>query len=101
MTLDAHDGLGPQFAANWSPGEYPAPHPDVPEGSFTVAATSRCPSTGEDIVLTWEGSVATRTEVMGGGLPLGHPMYRRPLINRNPALDFFSYRRGREVFTPP
>lgn len=32
---------------------------------------------------------------------MAHPMYRRPLINRNPGLDFFSYQKGNEVFTPP
>jgi hypothetical protein len=31
---------------------------------------------------------------------LGHPMYRRPLVNRNPAVNFFTYRRGNEAFTP-
>lgn len=32
---------------------------------------------------------------------LSHPMYRRNLVNRNPAISFFSYRKGSEVFTPP
>jgi len=31
---------------------------------------------------------------------LGHPMYRRPLVNRNPAVSFFTYRKGNEIFTP-
>ncbi len=31
---------------------------------------------------------------------MAHPMYQRPLVNRNPAVDFFSYRQGKEVFTP-
>ena len=31
---------------------------------------------------------------------LAHPMYRRPLVNRNPELNFFNYRRGQEIFTP-
>jgi len=31
---------------------------------------------------------------------LSHQMYRRPLINRNPAVNFFTYRKGKEVFTP-
>lgn len=31
---------------------------------------------------------------------LAHPMYQRPLVNRNPAMDFFSYRQGKEIFTP-
>ncbi|NIP16207.1 MAG: hypothetical protein GWM88_16310 [Pseudomonadales bacterium] len=31
---------------------------------------------------------------------LGHPMYRRPLVNRNPAVNFFTYRKGNEAFTP-
>lgn len=31
---------------------------------------------------------------------LSHPMYRRHLVNRNPAISFRSYRKGSEVFTP-
>ena len=31
---------------------------------------------------------------------LSHQMYRRPLVNRNPATNFFTYRRGNEQFSP-
>ncbi len=31
---------------------------------------------------------------------LSHPMYHRPLVNRNPAVNFFTYRKGNEIFTP-
>lgn len=31
---------------------------------------------------------------------LSHAMYRRPLVNRNPASNFFTYRRGSEQFSP-
>ena len=31
---------------------------------------------------------------------LSHQMYRRPLVNRNPATTFFTYRRGNEQFSP-
>ncbi len=31
---------------------------------------------------------------------LGHPMYRRPLVNRNPESNFFTYKRGNEHFSP-
>lgn len=31
---------------------------------------------------------------------LSHAMYRRPLVNRNPANGFFTYQRGNEQFTP-
>ncbi len=31
---------------------------------------------------------------------LSHAMYRRPLVNRNPATNFFTYRRGNEQFSP-
>ncbi len=31
---------------------------------------------------------------------LSHAMYRRPLVNRNPNTNFFTYRRGNEQFTP-
>ena len=31
---------------------------------------------------------------------MAHPMFHRPLVNRNPALDFFNFRKGSEVYTP-
>ena len=31
---------------------------------------------------------------------LSHPMYHRHLVNRNPAVNFFTYRKGNEIFTP-
>ena len=31
---------------------------------------------------------------------LSHAMYRRPLVNRNPATNFFTYKRGNEQFSP-
>jgi len=31
---------------------------------------------------------------------LSHAMYRRPLVNRNPANSFFSYQRGNEQYVP-
>ena len=31
---------------------------------------------------------------------LGHAMYARHLVNRNPAVNFFTYRKGAEVYTP-
>ena len=31
---------------------------------------------------------------------LAHPMSRRALVNRNPAVNFFTYRKGNEIFTP-
>lgn len=31
---------------------------------------------------------------------LSHAMYRRPLVNRNPSTNFFTYRKGTEQFSP-
>jgi len=31
---------------------------------------------------------------------VSHAMYRRPLTNRNPATNFFTYRKGNEAFSP-
>jgi len=31
---------------------------------------------------------------------MAHPMANRPLVNRNPAVDFFTYQKGNEIFTP-
>jgi len=31
---------------------------------------------------------------------MSHPMFHRPLVNRNPAMNFFTYRKGNEIFTP-
>lgn len=43
---------------------------------------------------------ATLAELEHEVRSLGHPMYRRPLVNRNPAVSFFTYRKGNEIFTP-
>lgn len=32
---------------------------------------------------------------------LSHAMYRRPLVNRNPEINFFTYRKGADAFSPP
>ncbi|MEQ8858522.1 MAG: hypothetical protein RIC56_07740 [Pseudomonadales bacterium] len=42
----------------------------------------------------------TLTELEHEVRSMAHPMFNRPLVNRNPAVDFFSYRQGKEVFTP-
>jgi catechol-2,3-dioxygenase len=31
---------------------------------------------------------------------MAHPMFHRPLLNRNPEVGFFNYRKGSEVYTP-
>lgn len=31
---------------------------------------------------------------------MAHPMFHRPLVNRNPAVNFFTYRKGAEIYTP-
>ncbi len=31
---------------------------------------------------------------------MSHPMYHRNLVNRNPAVNFFTYRKGSEIYTP-
>jgi len=31
---------------------------------------------------------------------LSHPMYRRPLANRNPEINFFTYRKGADQYSP-
>ena len=45
-------------------------------------------------------SGATLTELEHEVRSLGHPMYDRPLVNRDPAVGFFNYRQGSEVFKP-
>jgi hypothetical protein len=42
----------------------------------------------------------TLTELEHEVRSLSHPMSRRALVNRNPAVNFFTYRRGNEIFTP-
>ncbi len=42
----------------------------------------------------------TLTEIEHEVRALSHAMYHRPLVNRNPALNFFTYRKGNEIFTP-
>jgi hypothetical protein len=31
---------------------------------------------------------------------MSHAMANRPLVNRNPAVNFFTYQKGNEIFTP-
>ena len=40
------------------------------------------------------------TEIEHEVRSLAHAMYHRPLVNRNPAVNFFTYRKGNEIFTP-
>ena len=42
----------------------------------------------------------TLTELEHEVRSLAHPMSRRALVNRNPAINFFTYRKGAEIFTP-
>jgi catechol-2,3-dioxygenase len=42
----------------------------------------------------------TLTEIEHEVRSLSHAMYHRPLVNRNPAVNFFTYRKGNEIFTP-
>jgi catechol-2,3-dioxygenase len=45
-------------------------------------------------------SGAVLTELEHEVRSLSHAMYHRPLVNRNPAVNFFTYRKGNEIFTP-
>lgn len=42
----------------------------------------------------------TLTEIEHEVRALSHAMYHRNLVNRNPAVNFFTYRKGNEIFTP-
>lgn len=42
----------------------------------------------------------TLTELEHEVRALSHAMYHRHLVNRNPAVNFFTYRKGNEIFTP-
>lgn len=45
-------------------------------------------------------SNAVLTELEHEVRSMAHPMFHRPLVNRNPGLHFFNYRKGSEVYTP-
>ncbi len=45
-------------------------------------------------------SGATLTEIEHEVRSLSHAMYNRNLVNRNPAVNFFTYRKGNEIYTP-
>ncbi|MFU8814023.1 MAG: hypothetical protein ACNA7W_01670 [Pseudomonadales bacterium] len=45
-------------------------------------------------------SGAVLTELEHEVRSMGHPMFHRPLVNRNPALNFFNFRKGSEVYSP-
>jgi len=42
----------------------------------------------------------TLTEIEHEVRSLSHAMYHRNLVNRNPAVNFFTYRKGNEIYTP-
>jgi len=42
----------------------------------------------------------TLTEIEHEVRSFSHAMYHRHLVNRNPAVNFFTYRKGNEIFTP-
>ncbi len=42
----------------------------------------------------------TLTELEHEVRSMSHPMFHRPLVNRNPAINFFTYRKGAEIYTP-
>ena len=42
----------------------------------------------------------TLTELEHEVRSLAHAMFHRPLVNRNPAVNFFTYQKGNEIFTP-
>lgn len=42
----------------------------------------------------------TLTELEHEVRSMAHPMFHRPLVNRNPAVGFLNYRQGQEIYTP-
>jgi len=74
------------------------PHDYLAERNLITEESDQCQYRFQAIIDPDTG--ATLTELEHEVRALSHPMYRRPLVNRNPAVSFFTYRKGAEIFTP-
>ncbi|MGE0624575.1 MAG: hypothetical protein AB7I04_20590 [Pseudomonadales bacterium] len=77
---------------------FSGPHDYLAERNLITEESDQCQYRFQAIVDPDTG--ATLTELEHEVRSLSHPMYHRHLVNRNPAVSFFTYRKGAEIFTP-
>jgi len=81
------------YLANFS-----GPHDILEERGLITEETDRFQYRFQAIIDPDTGE--TLTELEHEVRSMSHPMFHRPLVNRNPAVNFITYRKGKEVFTP-
>ena len=92
--IDAYDGHHlAVYVANFS-----APHRYLAEHELITEESDQFQYRFQAIVDPDSGE--TLTEIEHEVRSLSHAMYHRHLVNRNPAVNFFTYRKGSEIFTP-
>lgn len=79
--------------------DFSGPHRWLAERGLITEESDRHQYRFQSIVDPDSGAVLTELEHEVRSMT--HPMYQRPLVNRNPALRVGSYRPGTETFTPP
>ncbi|HEY5647722.1 MAG TPA: hypothetical protein VIS76_17360 [Pseudomonadales bacterium] len=77
---------------------FSGPHDYLAERNLITEESDQCQYRFQAIIDpdTGETLIELEHEVRS----LAHPMYHRHLVNRNPAVSFFTYRKGAEIFTP-
>lgn len=78
--------------------DFSTPHDIIDTRGLITEESDRCQYRFQAIFDPETGH--TLTELEHEVRSLSHPMYRRPLVNRNPAVNFFTYRKGKEIYTP-
>ncbi len=78
--------------------DFSGPHSWLNERELISEESEQCQYRFQNIVDPESGQLLYELEHEVRSL--SHAMYRRPLVNRNPASNFFTYRRGNEQFSP-
>ena len=78
--------------------DFSAPHRFLTERALVTEESDRHQYRFTDIVDP--ATSATLLQLEHEVRALTHPMFNRPLVNRNPAVGFGNYRQGQEVYVP-
>ena len=79
-------------------GNFSGPHKALAERGLITEESDQHQYRFQTIVDPESGEVLT--EIEHEVRSLKHPMFKRNLVNRNPAQNFMNYRQGRDVFVP-
>jgi hypothetical protein len=94
VTIPAYDGHHIAiYVANFS-----GPHGRLVERGLISEESDQHQYRFQAIVDPASGAVLTELEHEVRSM--GHPMFHRTLVNRNPDIGFFNFRKGSEVYTP-